>query len=154
MGDHITKTSSASFHHMYNIRRITKNVQKHWYMRLFLGPIHTHPFSFENATVSLRIRPPSTCIRWKQSMQTDPFSNIALQSGTFWKRCFRAYVWTDESGTFRKRWGHTISSNPLRAILETYSRWRTSASLSCLLYLLVSNLIAYLILEAVYSRRR
>ena len=31
----------------YNIRRITKNVQKHWYMPLFLGPVHTHPFSFQ-----------------------------------------------------------------------------------------------------------
>ena len=36
---------------------------------------------------------------------------------------------------FRKRWGHTISSNPLRTILETYLRWRTGASLSCLSYL-------------------
>ena len=118
MGDHITKTSCASCHYWYNIRRITKNVQKHWYMPLFLGPVHTHPFSFENATLSLRIRLPSTRIRWQQSMQTELFE-YALQSGTFWKRCFRAYVWTDENGTFRKRWGHTISSNPLCAILET-----------------------------------
>ena len=36
---------------------------------------------------------------------------------------------------FRKHWGHTISSNPLRTILETYSRWRTGASLPCLSYL-------------------
>ena len=68
-----------------------------------------------------------TSIRWKRSMKTELFEN-ALQSGTFWKRCFRVYVFTDENGTFRKRWGHTISSNPLRAILETYSRWRTGAS--------------------------
>ena len=45
------------------------------------------------------------------------------ENGTFWQRCFREYVWTDENGAFRKRWGHTINSNPLRAILETYSRW-------------------------------
>ena len=62
----------------------------------------------------------STRIRWKRSMKTELFEN-ALQSGTFWKRCFRTYVWRDENGTFGKRWGHTITSNPLRAILETYS---------------------------------
>ena len=49
-------------------------------------------------------------------MKTELFKN-ALQGGTFWKRCFRVYVWTDESGTFRKRWRHAISSNLLRAIL-------------------------------------
>ena len=76
----------------------------------------------------------STHIRWKRSKKTELFEN-ALQSGTFWKRCFRVHVWRDENGTFRKSWGHTISSNPLRAILKTYSRWRKGASLSCLLYL-------------------
>ena len=65
-------------------------------------------------------------------MKTEPLEN-AFQSGTYWKRSFRVYMWTGENGTFRKLWGHTsssinISSNPLRAILETYSRWRTDAS--------------------------
>ena len=51
----------------------------------------------------------------------------------FLKRCFPVYVWKDENGTFRKRWRRTISSNLLRAMLKTYSKWRTGASLSCLL---------------------
>ena len=42
---------------------------------------------------------------------------------------FQNAVWTDGNGTFQKRWGHIISSNPLRAILETFSRWRTGVSL-------------------------
>ena len=65
-------------------------------------PIHTYPFSFEQATFSLRIRLPSTRIRRKRSMKTELFEN-ALQSGTCWKRCFRVYVRTDENGTFPKR---------------------------------------------------
>ena len=94
-----------------------------------LGPVHTYPFSYDNATFSLRIRLPCTCIRWKRK---------------------------------RKRWGHTISFNLLRAILETYSRWRTRAFpfLSFILGL-ISDLIAcfqanlaLLILQADYSRRR
>ena len=97
--------------------------------------VHSYPFSFENATFSWRIRLPSTRIQWKRSMKTELFEN-ALQSGTFWKCCFTCTFGTNEKGlTFRKRWGHTISSNPLRAILETYSRRRMGASLSCLLYL-------------------
>ena len=52
----------------------------------------------------------------KTKTENGTFQN-ALQSGTFWKRCFREYVWTEENGTFRKRWRHTISSKPLRAIL-------------------------------------
>ena len=74
-----------------------------------------YPFSFEEATFSSRIRLPSTGIRRKRSRKL--FQN-ALQSGTFWIR-----------------WGYIISSNPLRAILETFSRWRTGVSLFCLLYL-------------------
>ena len=42
-----------------------------------------------------------------------------------WKHCFSVYVWTEQNGTFRKRWRHTISSK----------RWWTGASLSCLLSL-------------------
>ena len=66
------------------------------------APVHTYPFSFEHATFSLRIRLPSTGIRWTRSMETELFENV-LQSGTCWKRCFRVYVRTDENGTFRKR---------------------------------------------------
>jgi len=37
----------------------------------------------------------------------------------------------------------SVRSNPLRAILETFSRWRTGVSLFCLFILgLISNLIA------------
>ena len=42
------------------------------------GPVHTYPFSFENATFSLRIRLPSTRIRWKRSMKTELFENAVF----------------------------------------------------------------------------
>ena len=86
----------------------------------------------------------------------------ALHSGNFWKRCFGVFVWTDENGTFRKRLGHTISSNPLRAILETYSIW-PDGRFPFLSFIrgLISNLIAcfqanvtLLILQADYFRRQ
>lgn len=35
---------------------------------------------------------------------------------------------------FARMWRHTISADRLRAILQTYSRWRAGASLSCLYY--------------------
>ena len=57
-------------------------------------------------------------------MKTELFENAHL-SGTLWKHCFSVYVWTEQNGTFRKRWRHTISSK----------RWWTGASLSCLLSL-------------------
>ena len=47
----------------------------------FLGPVHTMPDKFENATLLLRIRLPSTLIRIKRSTKTELFEN-ALQSGT------------------------------------------------------------------------
>ena len=46
-----------------------------------LGPVHTMPDKFENATLLLRIRLPSTLIRIKRSTKTELFEN-ALQSGT------------------------------------------------------------------------
>ena len=46
-----------------------------------LGPVHTMPDKFENATLFLRIRLPSTLIRIKRSTKTELFEN-ALQSGT------------------------------------------------------------------------
>ena len=76
-------------------------------------------------------RLPFIRIQWKRSMKTELFEN-ALQSGNFWKRCFRVYLWTDENETFENA-KDTICSNPLHAILETYSRWRTGVTLSCLL---------------------
>ena len=80
-----------------------------------LRPVHTYPFSFQNATFSLRIRLSSTPIRWKRSMKTN-FSKTLSRMELSWKRCFRMYVWTDENGTFRNGLGQTIGSNPLRAI--------------------------------------
>ena len=57
-------------------------------------------------------------------MKTELFENAHL-SWTLWKHCFSVYVWTEQNGTFRKHWRHTISSK----------RWWTGASLSCLLSL-------------------
>ena len=67
------------------------------------------------------------------------------QSGTFWKRCF---TWTCEQT--KRDWlfdnAEDILSVPIHSAqsLETHSRWRIGASLSCLLYLagLISNLTA------------
>ena len=47
---------------------------------LFLGPVHTNPFSNENGAVLLRIRLSSTLQRRKRSPKTEPFENV-LQSG-------------------------------------------------------------------------
>ena len=52
------------------------------------------PDKFENATLLLRIRLPSTLIRIKRSTKTELFEN-ALQSGTIWKRYFFVLVWTE-----------------------------------------------------------
>ena len=49
---------------------------------------------FENATLLLRIRLPSTLIRIKRSTKTELFEN-ALQSGTIWERYFFVLVWTE-----------------------------------------------------------
>ena len=59
-----------------------------------LGLVHTMPDKFENATLLLRIRLPSTLIRIKRSTKTELFEN-ALQSGTIWKRYFFVLVWTE-----------------------------------------------------------
>ena len=52
------------------------------------------PDKFENATLLLRIRLPSTLIRIKRSTKTELFEN-ALQSRTIWKRYFFVLVWTE-----------------------------------------------------------
>ena len=57
-----------------NMLQARKNTPKYG-----LGPVNTCPFSFENATLSLRIRLPSTRIRWKRSPKTQLFDQ-------FWKR--------------------------------------------------------------------
>ena len=68
----------------------------------------------------MRIRLPSTRIRWKRSPKTQLFEN-ALQSGIFWKRRFRVFVWTGENGTFRKRWRISIGSSlPARKKMAGY----------------------------------
>ena len=117
-----------------DVRRIPISLERELTIALLCGMIKKafRPCPEKNATFSLRIRLPSTRIPWKRSMKTDFFEN-ALQSGTFWKRCFPVYVWTNENGTFRKSWGQIISSNTLRTILETYWRWRKGPSLSFLL---------------------
>ena len=51
------------------------------FMRKVLGPVNSMPDKFENATLLLRIRLPSTLIRIKRSTKTELFEN-ALQSGT------------------------------------------------------------------------
>ena len=43
-----------------------------------LGPVHTYPFSFENAHFSLRIRLPSTRIRWKRYPKTQLSENVVI----------------------------------------------------------------------------
>ena len=64
------------------------------FLNMHLGPVHTMPDKFENATLLLRIRLPSTLIRIKRSTKTELFEN-ALQSGTIWKRYFFVLVWTE-----------------------------------------------------------
>ena len=58
------------------------------------GPVHTMLDKFENATLLLRIRLPSTLICIKRSTKTELFEN-ALQSGTIRKRYFFVLVWTE-----------------------------------------------------------
>ena len=86
-----------------------------WKLNFFLtdtASVHTYPIKTINEDGTFRKRSPE----WN-----------------FLKTLFYVNVWTDEKGlTVRKRRGHTISSNPLRVRLETYSRRRMGASLSCL----------------------
>ena len=85
--------------------------------------VHTYPMKTVNEKETCRRRFP------KWNFLTTLFSRVRVDRR--------------KRGTFRKRWGHNISSKSLRAIFETYSRWRTDASLSCLLLGLNSNLIAF-----------
>ena len=73
---------------------------------VFLGPVHTNPFSNENGALLLRIRLSSTLQRRKRSPKTEPFEN-ALQSGAIWKRCFLKTLFPSvdgENDTIWKRW--------------------------------------------------
>ena len=134
------------------------------WLKKLSGPVHTYPFSFKNSTFSLRIRLPSTRIRWKRSMKTELFENRLL-SGTFWKRCFRVYVWTNESGTFRKPLRTKKRSNHFQSAPHSIRNLLKVAEgrFPFLSFIpgLISNLIAcfqanlaLLILQADYSRRR
>ena len=70
---------------------------------------------------------PSSCIWWKRLLKTELFKN-AFPCGTFWKRCFRVYVWTDKDETCQKSWRHTIYSNSLSGltIANTYASSKRS----------------------------
>ena len=69
-----------------------------------LGPVHTYPFSFENATFSSRIGLPSTRIRWKRWPKTRIFEN-ALQSRNVWKLRFRV-----SCGWWKRNFSKTMTS--------------------------------------------
>ena len=84
--------------HMINILLVSFawSVRQAVHPRIF-GPVHTMPDKFENATLLLRIRLPSTLIRLyphKRSTKTELFENV-FQSGTIRKRYFFALVWTE-----------------------------------------------------------
>ena len=53
-----------------------------------------YPDIFESATFSLRIRLPSTRIRWIQQQTNPQLSESALQRGNFWIRYNSGIVWT------------------------------------------------------------
>ena len=78
---------------------VYKNIETAWpllfqFVHAKLGPVHTMPDKFENTTLLLRIRLPSTLIRIKRSTKTELFEN-ALQSGTIWKQYFFVLMWTE-----------------------------------------------------------
>ena len=79
-----------------------------------LGPVHTYPDIFENASFFIRFGFPSTRRRRFQSPKTKLFES-ALQSGSFSKRRFPVLVWTGENGAFRKRGRHNIDLRRIRA---------------------------------------
>ena len=69
---------------------------------------------FESATFSLRIRLPSTRIRWIRHMNPQLFKS-ALQSGTFWIRYESRIVWTLNPDIFSS--GDVTRSHALRRML-------------------------------------
>jgi len=73
--------------------------ERNWPCRITSGSVHSYPFSFENATFSLRIGLLSKRIRWKLWPKTQLFVN-ALQSGNLWKFRFRVFVWTVKTELF------------------------------------------------------
>ena len=70
---------------------------------LWLGLIHTNPFSNKNRAVLLRIRLSSTLQRRKRSPKMEPFKN-ALQRGAIWKRCVCSV--DGENDAIWKQWRH------------------------------------------------
>ena len=128
-----------------------------------LGPVHTDPFWFENATFSLRIWLPSTRIRWKQSMKTEHFENV-LQSWTLRKRRFRVYICGRTKNEVFKNAEHPphyqFQSTP-RNIRNLFKMADQRFPFLSFIPGLISTLIAcfqanlaLLILQADYSRRR
>ena len=79
------------------------------FIYLLFSP-HVSYFVWKRNFFRLRIRLPSTRIRWKRSLKTQ-LSENAFQSGIFWKRRFRVSVWTEKTGTFLKRWRIRIGSS-------------------------------------------
>ena len=69
-----------------------------------------------------------------------PEWNLSFENAVFACTCGQT-----KTELFQNAAGHTISSNPLCAILKTYSRWRTGASLSCLLYVGLDPILVILV---------
>ena len=62
------------------------------------GPVHTNPFSFENAYFCIRFRRSSTLMRWK----TDTLTHVGFRKRL--PRWRLSPVWKGENEGFRKRW--------------------------------------------------
>ena len=95
---------------------------------VFLGPVHTNPFSNKNEAFLLWIRLSSTLQRRKQSPKTEPFEN-ALQSGANWKRCFLKTLFCSvdgENDAIWKRW--RLQNRHDRVPAGEYPKWRTDAT--------------------------
>ena len=112
-----------------------------------LGPVHTMPDKFENATLLLWIRLPSTLIRLyphKEIHENGTFENV-FQSGTIRKRNFFVLVWT-ENFLYPQLFEYAdviLSTSTLRRIWYFLCSWQ---------YL--SSLIAYFELNIALLRQR
>ena len=121
-----------------------------------LGPVHTMPDKFENATLMLWLGLPSTLIRLY------PHKKIH-ENGTFWKRfpernCLKTILFCISvdgelfvSVTFRIRWRHFV----MWFVFPRTSTWRrTRYFLCCWQYSSWSSLIAYFELNIALIRQR
>ena len=129
------------------------------------GPVHTYPFSFKNATFSLRIRLPSTRIRWKRSIWKRNFSKTLSWVELFENAVFACTCGQTKAELFENRWGQKKSSNHFQSAPHSIRNLLKVAEgrFPFLSFIpgLISNLIAcfqanlaLLILQADYSRRR